>query len=126
MIIQEETKERTVTEIQEDNTLRNEEEDTTATPEPAPTENISKVSSPHIFSLPEQEIFYNIMHNPFLNLTTSPPPPPFTPTASQMTTSLITSTIMIASIPPLPPTKEGEFALGWIICSTVYLIPNYI
>lgn len=80
--IQEESDERTLTEPQEDDTLQNEEEDTTATLEPTLTKNILKVSSPPYSSIPTSNIFYTILQEPFLNLTTTPPPPPVTPPTS--------------------------------------------
>ncbi|CAI9302899.1 unnamed protein product [Lactuca saligna] len=95
-VLQEESKERTVTEVQEDNTLRSDEEDT-AHSEPATIETLLKVSSHPSSSLTESDIFDNIMNEPFLNLAIPLPPPPFNLPSSQMTSSPITSSILMSS-----------------------------
>lgn len=71
-VFQEELEEQTVTEVQEDDILRNEEEDTIAISRPAPTDNIPKVSSAPTSSVPNSDIFGSIPKEPFLNLSTTP------------------------------------------------------
>ncbi|CAI9303851.1 unnamed protein product [Lactuca saligna] len=55
-IFQEESEKRTRTEVHDNDTLRNEEEDTTSTLKPTPTESILKVSSPPSSSIPTFDI----------------------------------------------------------------------
>lgn len=57
-VIQEESDERTATEVQENDTIPNEEEDTYATFEPATTETFPKVSSCPSSSVPVSGIFF--------------------------------------------------------------------
>ncbi|CAI9263803.1 unnamed protein product [Lactuca saligna] len=73
----EEFEERIVTEVQEDNTLINEEEDIVATSEPTPTKNILKVSSPPTSSILEPKISVPLSSPIFSDLT-----PPTTSTIS--------------------------------------------
>lgn len=97
--IQEDSESRTLIEVRDEDTIRNEEEDTATTSEPNPTRQIPKVSTLPSSSIPTSDIFNTNIQDPFMNLTiTPPPPPPVTPP-----TTPITLTIPISSIPPLPP-----------------------
>ncbi|CAI9284870.1 unnamed protein product [Lactuca saligna] len=104
-----ESDERTLTEPQEVDPLRNKEEDTATTSEPIPTEQISKVSSPPSSFVPTSNIFHTILQEPIMNLTTTPPPPLVTPP-----TSPINSIILISSVRPLPPNSFVGISLPHI------------
>nr|KAJ0184447.1 hypothetical protein LSAT_V11C900494330 [Lactuca sativa] len=108
LVVQDDSEERIETKVQRDNVLRNDEEDTTYTSEPPTLKMFVKVSSPPSSSIPESDIFDTIMKEPFLSLTTPPPPSPFNPPILSMTTSPLTTSLPISSIPPLPKMSSAE------------------
>ncbi|CAI9303698.1 unnamed protein product [Lactuca saligna] len=101
LVIQDDSDERTKSEVHGDNVFQNNEEDTSHTFEPPTFEMLVKVSSPPSSSILQSNIFYSIMKEPFINLTTRPCPPPFNPPTLLMNTSPLTTSIPISSIPIL-------------------------
>ncbi|CAI9263690.1 unnamed protein product [Lactuca saligna] len=115
-VFQEESESRIVMEVQEDNTIRHEkeEQDTTSTLKPTPIEHILKVSSPPSSIVPTSNIFWNILKEPFLNLSITPSSPLVIPSTLPMSSSPTTSTNPISSIPPLPPMNSVGISLPHI------------
>ncbi|CAI9285851.1 unnamed protein product [Lactuca saligna] len=103
-VFEDDSEEPTYSDVQGEDIIRNDEDDistNTVVPivsEPSTVETSSKVSTPQSLSIPlELDIFKNIINEPFLNISQTPPPPIF-PTS----TSLMTTSILISCIPPLP------------------------
>lgn len=69
----------TITKVQEDNILINDEDDTAHTFKPDYVDPILKVSNPRISFVLVSNIFHNNIVNAFLNLTTSPTAPAYNP-----------------------------------------------
>ncbi|CAI9262709.1 unnamed protein product [Lactuca saligna] len=95
LVLRDDSEERTKTEVQWDNVLKNDEEDTSHTSKLTTFETFVKLSSPPSSSIPEFDIFDTIVNEPFMNLNTPPPPSPFNPPTSSMTTLPLTTSIPI-------------------------------